>query len=40
VRIRDRYDDESELTEADHVVESHADLLALVGLDSAASERS
>jgi hypothetical protein len=32
VRIRDRHDDASDLPEADHVVGSHAELLALFGL--------
>ncbi|MCG8588961.1 MAG: AAA family ATPase [Proteobacteria bacterium] len=36
VRIRDRHDDVSALAEADHVVDSHAELLALFGLAAAA----
>lgn len=39
VRIRDRHDDTSELCEADHVVGSHADLLALLGLAPARAQR-
>jgi putative hydrolase of the HAD superfamily len=36
VRIRTRHDDECGLPEADHVVESHAELCTLLGLESAA----
>ena len=32
VRIRARHDDVTDLPEADHVVQSHAELLALLGL--------
>jgi putative hydrolase of the HAD superfamily len=35
VRIRDRHDDTSALPEADHVVDCHAELKALLGLDDA-----
>lgn len=38
VRIRDRHDDTSALAEADYVVGSHADLLALLGVDLPATK--
>ena len=33
VRIRARHDDTSELPDADHVVDSHAELAALLGVE-------
>jgi FMN phosphatase YigB (HAD superfamily) len=35
VRIRFRHDDDSELPDADHVVDSHAELAELLGLEPA-----